>query len=117
MAWMTVITMTSVGYGDFTPKTPFGRQIGVLCVCWGALIVSVMVVVLTNAFSMNRNESQSLKILNKLEKNSILREKAAEYLRESLWRVWKNHKFRQSVQSRLKERKKMQAFRQCRRES
>ena len=55
MAWMTVITMTSVGYGDFTPKTPFGMLIGALCVSWGVLIVSVMVVVLTNAFSLDRN--------------------------------------------------------------
>ena len=55
MAWMTVITMTSVGYGDYTPKTPFGRLIGALCVSWGVLIVSVMVVVLTNAFSMKRS--------------------------------------------------------------
>lgn len=70
---MTVITMTSVGYGDYSPKTPIGRLIGALCVSWGVLIVSVMVVVLTNAFSMNRSkknsylgESQSLNILRKL---------------------------------------------------
>lgn len=56
MAWMTVITMTSVGYGDYTPKTPVGRLIGALCVSWGVLIVSVMVVVLTNTFSMNRSK-------------------------------------------------------------
>jgi hypothetical protein len=55
MAWMTVITMTSVGYGDYTPKTAVGRLIGALCVSWGVLIVSVMVVVLTSAFSMNRS--------------------------------------------------------------
>lgn len=55
MAWMTVITMTSVGYGDYTPKTPIGRLIGAICVTWGVLIVSVMVVVLTNALSMNRS--------------------------------------------------------------
>lgn len=57
MAWMTVITMTSVGYGDYTPKTPVGRLIGALCVSWGVLIVSVMVVVLTNTFSMNRSKA------------------------------------------------------------
>jgi hypothetical protein len=56
MAWMTVITMTSVGYGDYTPKTPLGRLIGAICVTWGVLIVSVMVVVLTNAFRMNRSK-------------------------------------------------------------
>lgn len=58
MAWMTVIIMTSVGYGDYTPKTPFGRLIGALCVSWGVLIVSVMVVVLTKAFTMNRSTHQ-----------------------------------------------------------
>lgn len=60
MAWMTIITMTSVGYGDYTPKTPFGRLIGALCVSWGVLIVSVMVVVLTNAFTMNRSTYQPI---------------------------------------------------------
>ena len=55
MMWMTVITMTTVGYGDFNPKTQVGRLIGALCVSWGVLIVSVMVVVLTQAFAMNRS--------------------------------------------------------------
>jgi len=54
MAWMTVVTMTTVGYGDYTPKTQLGRIIGALCVSWGVLIVSVMVVVLTRAFSMDK---------------------------------------------------------------
>jgi len=66
MVWMTIITMTTVGYGDYTPKTEIGRILGAMCVSWGVLIVSVMVVVLTSAFSMNRNESQSLNILKKL---------------------------------------------------
>jgi hypothetical protein len=57
MVWMTVITMTTVGYGDYTPKTDIGRVIGAFCVTWGVLIVSVMVVVLTNAFAMNRSIS------------------------------------------------------------
>jgi hypothetical protein len=62
------------------------------------------------------DESQSLNILTKLEKNSELREKAAAYLREGLWRVWRNYKRGLWVQTKLKERKRMQAFRQCRRE-
>lgn len=55
MIWMTIITMTTVGYGDYTPKTEVGRLIGAVCVSWGVLIVSVMVVVLTNAFRMDRS--------------------------------------------------------------
>jgi voltage-gated potassium channel len=55
MIWMTMTTMTTVGYGDYVPQTPVGRIIGSLCITWGALILSVTVVVLTSAFSMNRS--------------------------------------------------------------
>jgi len=47
--------MTSVGYGDFKPQSVFGRLIGTICVSWGVLIVSIMVVVLINAFRMDRS--------------------------------------------------------------
>ena len=55
MVWMTMITMTTVGYGGIAPLTSIGRIIGSLCVTWGALLLSVMVVVLTNAFSLNKS--------------------------------------------------------------
>ena len=61
MVWMTVITMTTVGYGDYKPYTQIGRLISTLCVSWGVLIVSVMVVVLTQAFAMNRSNQPTTK--------------------------------------------------------
>ena len=42
--WCTIVTMTTVGYGDVFPKTTFGRLVGV-CIClWGVLLVSLFVV-------------------------------------------------------------------------
>ena len=55
MAWMTVITMTTVGYGDYAPKTSLGRLIGLFCISSGVLIMAIMVVVLTRTFSMNKS--------------------------------------------------------------
>lgn len=52
---MTMVTMTTMGYGDFYPNTILGRVIGVLCGLWGALIVSVMVVVLTKTLALDRS--------------------------------------------------------------
>ncbi len=56
MMWMTMITMTTVGYGDYAPRTPVGRLLGCLCVIWGGLFLSVTVVVVTKAFSMNKSK-------------------------------------------------------------
>jgi hypothetical protein len=47
--------MTTVGYGDFFPKTVFGRFIDVFLVIWGTFIVSLMVVVLTNTLNMDQS--------------------------------------------------------------
>ena len=45
--WCTIITMATVGYGDFYPATHLGRCIGVIACLWGNFIVSIMVVSLT----------------------------------------------------------------------
>ena len=47
--------MASVGYGDFKPHSVLGRFIGTICVSWGVLIVLIMVVVMINAFRMDRS--------------------------------------------------------------
>lgn len=53
--WLTFITMTTVGYGDFYPRTSFGRVVDVILVIWGTFIVSLMIVVLTNTLNMDQS--------------------------------------------------------------
>jgi voltage-gated potassium channel len=98
MTWMTVITMTTIGFGDISPVTPLGRFVASLCVTWGVIIVAIMVAVLTNTLSLNNQETQSLIILKKLRNKQEVKEAAGLYLRYSLWRVWKNYKHRQRRQ-------------------
>jgi len=50
-----MITMTSVGFGDFKCLTSIGRLLGTFCATWGVLIVSLMVAVLTNTLSMSQS--------------------------------------------------------------
>jgi hypothetical protein len=59
--------MTTVGFGDFFPRTIFGRGINVFLVIWGTFIVSLMVVVLTNTLNMDQAEKRALIVLNRLE--------------------------------------------------
>jgi hypothetical protein len=45
--WCIIITMATVGYGDFYPATHLGRCVGVIACLWGNFIISIMVVSLT----------------------------------------------------------------------
>ena len=75
--WLTIITMTTVGYGDYYPRTTFGRIIDVILVIWGTFIVSLMVVVLTNTLNMDQSEKRALIVLNRLEAKKTLKNSAA----------------------------------------
>ena len=64
--WLIIMTATTVGYGDYFPKTPLGRIIIMLVAIWGTLVVSVMVVVVGNTLSMQKTETKTFHMLNKL---------------------------------------------------
>lgn len=107
VTWMTIITMTTIGFGDISPKTPLGRFVASLCVTWGVFIVAIMVAVLTNILSLNRQETQSLMILKRLKRKEKVKQAAAIYLRQGLWRVWNNYKRKEKRKAGEQER---QAF-------
>mmetsp|Transcript_8150 Transcript_8150/g.709 ORF Transcript_8150/g.709 Transcript_8150/m.709 type:complete len:100 (+) Transcript_8150:212-511(+) len=54
--WMVIITMTTVGYGDFYPRTFFGRILDIIIAIWGIFIVSMMVVVLSSTLELDSSE-------------------------------------------------------------
>ena len=65
--WNMVITLTSAGYGELYPKTFFGRIIGVTICLWGVLIISLMVVAVTQTLEFDYNEERSYNLLIRLE--------------------------------------------------
>ena len=51
LAWYwTIVTMTTVGYGDISPKTVGGRIIATVCACCGVLLLAVTLPVFVNNF-------------------------------------------------------------------
>jgi len=64
--WLVAITMTTVGYGDFFPKTHMGRFVIILACFWGVFLVSMMVVTLTISSSFEPKEAKAYDILFRL---------------------------------------------------
>ena len=65
--WMSIITMTTVGYGDFFPKSFYSRLIGLICAFYGVYLVSLFVVVMDNFLIMNSGQERAYDLLESLE--------------------------------------------------
>jgi voltage-gated potassium channel len=76
--WVVIATLTTVGYGDYAPKTMPGRFLGFILCIWGIVEISIIVVVLFELLVLNYSESQALYLFNKLEKNKKLKSMATE---------------------------------------
>ncbi|KAF7632150.1 hypothetical protein Mgra_00008463 [Meloidogyne graminicola] len=57
--WFSLITMTTVGYGDMTPQTYLGRLVGSLCAVMGVLSIALPVPVIVSNFAMFYSHSQA----------------------------------------------------------
>jgi hypothetical protein len=82
-AWVVVITMTTVGYGDLYPKTHFGRGAVVLACLIGMLLVSYLVVGMNSMFDFNPQENRAFGKLKKLSATDSAKEKAANVIKNT----------------------------------
>ncbi|CAB3400683.1 unnamed protein product [Caenorhabditis bovis] len=57
--WWAICTMTTVGYGDMTPHTSFGRLVGSLCAVMGVLTIALPVPVIVSNFAMFYSHNQA----------------------------------------------------------
>ena len=69
--WWSLITMTTVGYGDMTPKTWVGKIIGGACAICGLLVVALPISIIGSNFNLYYAHAQARLKLPK-KKNKVL---------------------------------------------
>lgn len=74
--WCTVVTMTTVGFGDYYPVTLPGRVTVFLICIWGVFTVSLSVVALANLLVLEPGEEKSYILMKRLKFKENLKELA-----------------------------------------
>ena len=59
--WLIVMTITTVGYGDITVHTAPGRFITMFAALWGAVMISLVVLVSANIFKLSKSQTKALR--------------------------------------------------------
>lgn len=87
-AWFMIVTMTTLGYGDMVPYSPYGKLFAAIAVIFGILQTSMLVGVVTNRLSPSKFEDKVMTWLE-LEKVKAQMQDAAARCIQTAWRLKK----------------------------
>lgn len=82
--WWSIITMTTVGYGDLVPTTIGGYIVGSCCALVGVLVVAFTVPILVNSFMLYYSHAQSIIPYKREATKSYKQASTRAYLEHSL---------------------------------
>lgn len=78
--WCIIITILTVGYGDYYPATHLGRTISVVACLWGTFLISLMVVSLTVSVEFTPQEEKAYEDLKNHDSNFQLKKKGMKLI-------------------------------------
>ena len=65
-----IITMTTVGYGDYPPVTDLGKVVCCFVALFGAFMLSLIVLIVSKAFELKKDQRDALKKI-KISKKAV----------------------------------------------
>lgn len=70
--WWAIVTMTTLGYGDIVPVTPFGYVVGGMCALCGLIFMALPIPVIVNSFTTfyaHAKAREKLREYSEIQKN------------------------------------------------
>uniref|UniRef100_A0A8C6L8D4 Potassium voltage-gated channel subfamily D member 3 n=1 Tax=Nothobranchius furzeri TaxID=105023 RepID=A0A8C6L8D4_NOTFU len=109
--WYTIVTMTTLGYGDMVPKTIAGKIFGSICSLSGVLVIALPVPVIVSNFSRIYHQNQRadkrraqkkarlarIRLSKTGSSNAFLHSKRNGLFNEALELTVKEHRLRKST--------------------
>ena len=82
--WCVFVSMTTVGYGDFYPKTHFGRVIIIVSCIVGVYFISMMMIFMTQKSLLSESEQKAYKLITRLRLRNQLKDIHAKMIYHAL---------------------------------
>lgn len=80
--WTAMATMTTVGYGDFYPRTTPGRLLMFCCCIYGVCVLSLIVNVVSQELTLSNGELKAYTIIIRMQIKEELRVNSAALLKK-----------------------------------
>merc|ERR1711871_1251909 len=87
--WLTLVTMTTVGYGDMYPVSDMGRAFTIFAVVASFLLISLLVIGVSSNFEMSKIEEETVSRIIKVDSELAVMRAAVELI-GSFWMNCKN---------------------------
>eukprot|EP00164_Ancoracysta_twista_P004299 GFYU01005791.1.p1 GENE.GFYU01005791.1~~GFYU01005791.1.p1 ORF type:complete len:593 (-),score=134.40 GFYU01005791.1:103-1881(-) len=78
--WLALVTMTTVGYGDYSPLTTLGRLTAVVAAVCGLVLTAIVITIIHRNISLNPLETQVVSFVESNSERVNMRNQAARVI-------------------------------------
>jgi hypothetical protein len=97
--WNILVTMTTVGYGDYFPLTNLGRLINILASIFGTILISLMVISLQNSLKFSDNEQRAFESKERLNITQEIERRAGVFFKTSFDFLSAKNKYKKALRN------------------